>query len=74
MTATTHLSVSSMENPDTTKSNSHTLDIYLLAKPQQRSNYSKLSAYPQGQTHTHTLTHTTHTHRALAENLKMKKR
>lgn len=41
-------------NSDTARSKSHTSDIYLLAKPQQGSNYSKLSTYPQGPTHTRT--------------------
>lgn len=59
-----------MENTDTTQLNSHTSDIYLLAKPQQRSNYSKLSSYPCGLVYTHTQTHT---HWVLAENLKITK-
>lgn len=45
---------------DTTQSKSHTEDIYLLSKPQQGSNYSKLSSYILGFTcrHTHTHAHT----------------
>lgn len=67
-----HSAVSAlMENTDTTQSNSHTSDIYLLAKPQQSSNYSKLSTYPWVRhTHTHRKTHTCCT---LAKNLKKAK-
>ncbi len=65
-----HSAVSlSMESADTTQSNSHTSDIYLLAKLQQRSNYSKLSPYPWVR-HTHKNPHTGCT---LAKNLKMTK-
>lgn len=65
-----HSAVSlSMENTDTAQSNSHTSDIYLLAKTQHRGNYSKLSGCLPSRLGTHKPTRVA----LLAKNLKMSK-